>query len=155
MKFENYCPHHNTLCCPACISTNHKNCVGLQLPRDVLKTAKSSTLFDSIEMSIKDIKTNIDTIIKDRIDDPTRFRPQREKCRNEIKQFRIIINSHLDGLEQQILKEFNAAEMEVNLKTDKLVADLSEKTKYVDILQITSHLSRNMDQICSHTWTVN
>ncbi|CAC5400699.1 unnamed protein product [Mytilus coruscus] len=24
MKFENYCPHHNKLCCPACISTNHK-----------------------------------------------------------------------------------------------------------------------------------
>ncbi|XP_052078254.1 uncharacterized protein LOC127716172 [Mytilus californianus] len=135
MKFENYCPHHNKICCPACISTNHKNCVGLHLLRDVLKTAKSSTLFDSIEMSIQDIKTNIDTIIKDRIDDLTRFLHQREKCRNEIKQLRIVINSHLDELEEQILKKLNAVEMEVNLKTDKLVADLSEKTKYADILQ--------------------
>ncbi|CAC5400700.1 unnamed protein product [Mytilus coruscus] len=86
-------------------------------------------------MSIQDIKTNIDTIIKDRIDDLTRFLHQREKCRNEIKQLRIVINSHLDELEEQILKKLNAVEMEINLKTDKLVADLSEKTKYADILQ--------------------
>ncbi|CAG2218066.1 unnamed protein product [Mytilus edulis] len=135
MKFENYCPHHNKLCCPACISTIHQKCVGLQLLRDVLKNAKSSTVFDSIEISIKDIKNNIDAIIKDRIDDLTRFLHQREKCQNEVTQLRITINSHLDELEQQIQTELNAAEMKVNLKTNKLVADLSQKTKYADQLQ--------------------
>ncbi|CAG2218072.1 unnamed protein product [Mytilus edulis] len=114
MKFENYCPHHNKLCCPACISTIHQKCIGLQLLRDVLKNAKSST---------------------DRIDDLTRFLHQREKCQNEVTQLRITINSHLDELEQQIQTELNAAEMKVNLKTNKLVADLSQKTKCADQLQ--------------------
>ncbi|XP_071124094.1 uncharacterized protein [Mytilus edulis] len=106
-----------------------------KLLRDVLKNAKSSTLFDSIEISIKDIKNNIDAIIKDRIDDLTRFLHQREKCQNEVTQLRITINSHLDELEQQIQTELDAAEMKVNLKTNKLVADLSQKTKYADKLQ--------------------
>ncbi|XP_071126756.1 uncharacterized protein [Mytilus edulis] len=135
MKYENYCPHHNKLCCPACISTKHKNCVGLLLLQDVLKTAKSSTLLDSIEVSIKDIKTNIDTIIKNRQDDLNTFRKQREKCQDEIKQLRIKINCHLDGLEQQILNELAAAENKVEIKTNKVVADLSEKTKHADVLQ--------------------
>jgi hypothetical protein len=26
MKVTNYCPKHDTICCPVCISTNHKKC---------------------------------------------------------------------------------------------------------------------------------
>lgn len=49
-KYENYCPYHDTLCCPACISVEHKSCMGLQLVQDVINTTKTSALLESIEL---------------------------------------------------------------------------------------------------------
>ena len=38
MKVTIYCPKHHTICCPVCISTNHKNCVNLMAIPELIKT---------------------------------------------------------------------------------------------------------------------
>ena len=48
---------------------------------------------------------------------------------------RVKINSHLDTLEQNILKELNDAEDEIKSKIDNLLKQLSEESKTVAGIQ--------------------
>jgi archaellum component FlaC len=48
---------------------------------------------------------------------------------------RVKINSHLDTLEQNILKELDDAEDEIKSKIDNLLKQLSEESKTVEGIQ--------------------
>jgi hypothetical protein len=37
MKYSLFCQHHDKPCCPDCISTHHKDCVGLLSIREIIK----------------------------------------------------------------------------------------------------------------------
>ncbi|CAC5403666.1 TRIM2_3 [Mytilus coruscus] len=143
-KYENYCPHHEKLCCPACISIDHRSCIGLLLLQDVLKTAKTSVLLNSIESDIRDIKSNIEKIIQDRQQNLAIIHDQRNRYRLEMKQVRTTLNSHLDTLEQNILQDLDANENKVKRETEKLITKLLEKTK------VTDDLVRNISAIKMH-----
>ncbi|CAC5418664.1 unnamed protein product [Mytilus coruscus] len=65
-KFQIYCPQHESLCCPLCMSSNHSKCVGMLSIEEVVATSKTSTLFDSMEQRLKDVMINAETIINDR-----------------------------------------------------------------------------------------
>ena len=43
-QYQNYCPMHESLCCPLCISENHNDSLGLLAIENIVKTAK--TLID-------------------------------------------------------------------------------------------------------------
>ncbi|CAC5403662.1 unnamed protein product [Mytilus coruscus] len=132
MKYTNYCPHHEKLCCPACIYVDHKNCTDILLLQHVLKTAKTSALLDSIELSIKDIQSNIKDIIEDRRRNIITINDQRQIYHHEIKQIRNKVNSYLDTLEQKMRKDIDAAENKANTEIERLIAKLSEKTHVAD-----------------------
>jgi predicted DNA-binding protein (UPF0278 family) len=55
--------------------------------------------------SLTNIKYNIDNVIQNREQNLTEFRQQRQIFHDQVKQMRVKINSHLDTLEQNILKE--------------------------------------------------
>jgi hypothetical protein len=38
-QHQNYCPIHESLCCPLCISENHNACIGLLAIENIVKTA--------------------------------------------------------------------------------------------------------------------
>ena len=65
-KYTHFCQHHDKTCCPDCISTNHKDCVGLLSVHEIIKTSKTSTFIYNIEQNLTDIKNNIDKIMKNR-----------------------------------------------------------------------------------------
>ena len=77
MKYTDFFQHHDKPCCPDCTSTNLKNCVGLLSIREIIKTFKTSTLIDSIEQRLTDIKNNIDKITKNRQQNISEIRHQR------------------------------------------------------------------------------
>ncbi|CAG2251627.1 TRIM2_3 [Mytilus edulis] len=133
MKYTNYCPHHEKLCCPACIYVDHKSCTDIQLLQHVLKTAKTSALLDSIELSIEDIKSNIKDIIEDRQRNITTIHDQRQIYQHEINQIRNKVNFYIDTLEQNMLKDIDDAENEANAEMEKLIAKLTEKKQVTDI----------------------
>ena len=94
MKYTLFCQFHNNPCCPDCISTNHKYCVGLLSIREIIKTSKTSILIDNIEKSLKDIKHNIDKITKDRQQNLSKIRQQRQIFQDQIKKMHDKISSH-------------------------------------------------------------
>ncbi|VDI45807.1 Hypothetical predicted protein [Mytilus galloprovincialis] len=143
-KYENYCPHHDKLCCPACISIDHRSCIGLLLLQDVLKTAKTSVLLDSIESDIIDMKCNIENIIQDRQQNLVIINDLRNRYRLEIKQVRSKLNFHLDTIEENIFEDLDANENKVKREAEKLITKLSEKKKVVE------DLVRNISAIKMH-----
>ena len=135
MKYTNFCQHHDKPCCPDCISTNHKDCVGLLSIREIIKTSKTSTLIDNIEQSLTDIKYSIDKITKNRQQNLSEIRQQRQIFHEQIKQMRVTINSHLDTLEQNILQDLDDTEDKIKSKIDNLLKQLSKNSKTVEGLQ--------------------
>ena len=135
MKCKLFCQVHDMPCCPDCISTNHKECVGLLSIREIIKTSKTSTLLDDIEQSLTNIKYNIDNVIKNREQNLSEIRQQRQKFHDQVKQMRVKINSHLDTLEHNILKELGDSEDKIKTKIDNLLKQLSEKSKTVEGIQ--------------------
>jgi len=135
MKYTHFCQHHDKPCCPDCISTNHKDCVGLLSIREIIKTSKTSTLIDNIERNLTYIKYNIDKVTKNRKQNMSEIRQQRQMLQDQIKQMRVRINSHLDTLEQNILQELDDTEDKIKSKIDKLLAQLSKNSNTVEGLQ--------------------
>ena len=135
MKYTHFCQVHDKPCCPDCISTNHKDCVGFLSIREIIKTSKTSTLIDDIEQSLTNIKYNIDNVIKNRQQNLSEIRHQRQIFHDQVKQMRVKINSHLDTLEQTILKELDDAEDKIKSKIDNLLKQLSEESKTVEGIQ--------------------
>ncbi|XP_052101422.1 uncharacterized protein LOC127735315 [Mytilus californianus] len=134
-KFKNYCPQHESLCCPLCIQSNHANCVGILSLENVIQTAKTSVLFESLDQNLKDIKMNIYRVVKDRKQNLVQIQNQRQKFHDEIKQVRNRINEHLDSLEQRILQDLYAAEEKVKPQIEDLLGKLAEHTETLDLLQ--------------------
>jgi hypothetical protein len=54
---------------------------------------------------------------------------------DQVKQMRVKINSHLDTLEQNILKELDDVEDKIKSKIDNLLKQLSEESKTVEGIQ--------------------
>ena len=135
MKYKLFCQVHDKPCCPDCISTNHKDCVGLLSIREIIKTSKTSTLLDDIEQSLVNIKYNIDNVVKNRKQNRSDIRQQRQIFNDQVKQMRVKINSHLDTLEQNIMKELDDAEDKIKSKIDNLLKQLSEESRTVEGIQ--------------------
>ena len=135
MKYSLFCQFHHKPCCPDCISTNHKNCVGLLSIREMINTSKTSTLIDNIEQNLTDIKNNINKITKNRQQNLLEILQQRQMFQDQIKQMRVKINSHLDTLEHTILQELDDTEDKIKSKIDKLLQQLSRNSKAVEGLQ--------------------
>ncbi len=135
MKYTHFCQVHDKPCCPDCISTNHKDCVGLLSIREIIKTSKTMTLLDDIEQSLTNIKYNIGNVITHQAQNMSEIRQQRQIFHDQVKQMRVKINSHLDTLEQNMLKELDYAEDKIKSKIDNLLKQLSEQSKTVERAQ--------------------
>ena len=128
MKYTIYCPMHDIICCPVCISTNHKNCVDLMAIPELIKTAKTSSIITTMEQSLRDMKHNIDIAVKDREGNLSLIRKQRQHYSDEIKQIRVKINSHLDTIEQRIMGDLIDVEENVKTQIEILLTELTKRS---------------------------
>ncbi|XP_063431470.1 uncharacterized protein LOC134714161 [Mytilus trossulus] len=135
LKYQNFCPQHDKICCSVCISEYHNNCCGLKSLQEIVKTSKESAWIESIEENLKDMRNNYENIKKDIENNLTTVENQRKHFHEEIKQIRAKINSHLDLLEQQIIEELNAVEQKVQSSFETLISQIIEKTKTIETLQ--------------------
>ncbi|XP_052089978.1 uncharacterized protein LOC127726601 isoform X2 [Mytilus californianus] len=134
-KFQMFCPCHDKLCCIICISEKHKECSGMFLIDEAIKTSRSSTLFGSLEKSLKDIQENIERVVKDRKANLVEIKQQHFKSLNDIKDTRQKLNSRLDELEKDIIDDLNSTETQLKLKIETLLNKLSTKMKNIELLK--------------------
>ncbi|VDI72449.1 Hypothetical predicted protein [Mytilus galloprovincialis] len=133
-KYQHYCSQHQELCCPLCITTNHKKCDLLAID-EIVKMSKSSALFDVMEQSLEDMTIKLGRIVEDRILNMEKFQEQRQRFETDIKEMRDKINRHLDKLETEIQHDIQAAEQKAQSQTDNLHSKIADHEKSQDELQ--------------------
>ncbi|XP_071135892.1 uncharacterized protein [Mytilus edulis] len=134
-KFQMFCPRHDQLCCIMYVSENHKECTGMFLIDDAIKSSRSSTLFDSLEKTLKDIQDNIEKVVKDREANLDKIKQHHLKILNDIKDKRRNVNSRLDELEKTIIDDLNSTETQLKLKIEALLDKLSTKMTTIELLK--------------------
>ena len=134
-RYQHYCPMHKRLWCPLCLSEDHNECVGLLAIENIVKTAKTSSMLDSIELTLKDISSNMERVIRDREENITKITDQRRKIHSEIQEERRKINAHLDKLEEQAIGNLDAEEEKIKSEIENLLEKLNKKAVTIEILQ--------------------
>ena len=134
-RYQHYCPMHESLCCPLCISEHHNDCLGLLAIENIVKTAKSSAMLDSIEDTFKDMSSNMERVIRDKEGNLTKITDQRRKIHSEIQEERRKINEHLDKLEEHVIGNLDAEEAKIKSEIENLLENLNKKAVTIEILQ--------------------
>ena len=134
-RYLHYCPKHESLCCSLCISEDHNECVGLLAIENIVKNAKTSAMLDSIELTLKNISSNMERVIRDREDNLAKITDQRRRIHSEIQEERRKINAHLDQLEEQVIGNLDAEEAKIKSEIEILLEKLNKKALTIEMLQ--------------------
>ena len=128
-KFNLYCKKHECSCCGICMVETHKDCSDVTILDNIIKDVKKSDIFNEIEQLINEMTETIGKIRQNRETNSSAVREQKIIVENEIRELRTKINNHLDTLQEDLMKEFTAAEIQITEKTRGLLVSLDEKQK--------------------------
>ena len=128
-KFRLYCREHECSSCRICIVENHGDCTNVTILEKVIKNVKTSTMFTEIEHLIKEMIETISKIRQNRENNSSAVNEQKRIIENEIQELRTQINTHLDKLQEDLMKELTEAEKQVTEETRELLVSSDEKQK--------------------------
>ena len=126
-KFNLYCKEHECACCGICNLENHSDCKNVSILEQIIKNVKTSTVFTEIEPLIKEMIENIGKIRQNRETNLSAVKEQKRIIEIEIQELRTKINTHLDKLQEDMLKELTEAEKQATEETRELLVSLDEK----------------------------
>ena len=128
-KFSLYCKEHECPCCRICNLENHKDCKNVAIMEEIIKNVKTSTMFTDIEHFIKEMIENISKIRQNRETNSSSVKEHKRIIENEIQELRTKINTHLDKLQEDLMKQLTEAEKQVTDETREQLVSLDEKQK--------------------------
>ncbi|CAG2223138.1 unnamed protein product [Mytilus edulis] len=134
-KFEMYCQKHERSCCSKCMLQSHKECRDIVDLDDVIQNTETSNALSDIEETLVEVAENLQKIRKNQQDNLSTLKEKRKTIEKEIKQTRIEINIYLDKLQEDLMKELNAAEEKENSKICQLLSSLGKKEKEIEECQ--------------------
>ncbi|XP_076106202.1 uncharacterized protein LOC143074853 [Mytilus galloprovincialis] len=143
-KYQIFCKKHDSSCCRRCVIETHDQCGELNAIEDVIRNVKSSNAFLDMEQVFDELLENLQRIRKDRQDNLKSLKENRTRIELEIKKTRILINDHLDKLQESLMKELYAAEEKENKKISCLISSVQEKEREITECQT------NFDKIKQH-----
>ncbi|XP_076100590.1 uncharacterized protein LOC143069703 [Mytilus galloprovincialis] len=139
-KFELYCSFHACPCCVQCITDKHKKCQDLKPLSDILKQVKSSASVQLFEKDLKNVKENLEEIIKYLNSRMNTSNSQKTKAAEQIRSMRKLIDDFLNKLEQKILDDLETKQSQLKSKMNTLLQQL--KTQANQISQLQSEFSK-------------
>ncbi|XP_063396963.1 uncharacterized protein LOC134681318 [Mytilus trossulus] len=143
-KYVIFCKKHDCPCCRRCVTETHANCRELNVIDDVIQNVKSSNALLEIEQMLVEVSGNLQRIRKGRQDNIQSLKENKTKIEIEIKETRMLINDHLDKLQEILMKELYAAEEKENKKISCLISSIQEKEREITECQT------NLDNIKQH-----
>ncbi|XP_053390770.1 uncharacterized protein LOC128553622 [Mercenaria mercenaria] len=123
-----YCGNHDEVGCTTCMALNHRSCADVQSIPDIVESKFQTTDVDKIHQKLQDLKMMMEEIIKIRQRLIENLKKSKTRAVMAIKDFRKEMETILDKLEKESIKEL---EMNFIEKESKL---LEEKTKAVNEL---------------------
>jgi hypothetical protein len=128
-KFNLYCKEHECPCCKICNLENHSDCKNVSALEKIIKNVKTSSMSNETEHLIKEMIETIGKIRQNRETNSSAVKEQKRIIEIEIQELRIKINTHLDRLQEDLMKELDEGETHVTDKTHELLVSLDEKQK--------------------------
>ncbi|CAC5395473.1 unnamed protein product [Mytilus coruscus] len=128
-KYQIYCRKHDCPCCRRCVIETHNDCKDITPIDDIIKDVKSSNALHDIELMLVEVAENLEKIMKDRKDNITSLKDQRRMIEKEIQQTRMKIDTHLDQIEEDLIKELNTKKGRERKKIEDLLTSLEKKKK--------------------------
>ncbi|CAC5423595.1 unnamed protein product [Mytilus coruscus] len=139
-KYELYCSFHACPCCVMCITDKHKKCQEMKPLSDILKQVKSSASVQLFEKDLKNVKENLEEIIKHLNSRINTSNIQKTKAAEQIRSIRKSIDDFLNKLEQEILDDLESKQSQLKSKMNTLLQQL--KTQANQINQLQSEFSK-------------
>ncbi|XP_063448251.1 uncharacterized protein LOC134727793 [Mytilus trossulus] len=143
-KYQIFCRKHDCPCCRLCVVETHNDCKDLNAIEDVIKNVKSSSAFLEMEQLLKELSENLQNIRKDRQKNIKSLTENKTIIEKEVQQARILINNHLDKIQESLMKELFTAEEKEKKKISNLISSIQEKEKEITDYQTT------LDRIKKH-----
>ncbi|CAG2186055.1 unnamed protein product [Mytilus edulis] len=146
VKITQTCDKHNE----NCIVENHMECRDFDKLADVIHHTKFSNAFYEIEQSLEELSANIQIIRKDREHNLKRLSEKKMQIEQEVKQTRVAINTHLDKIQDDIIKQLTEIELNESKMISELLNLLKENEGEITEFLTNIEKSRNMIQIFRH-----
>ncbi|XP_071180385.1 tripartite motif-containing protein 2-like [Mytilus edulis] len=143
-KFQIYCKKHECPCCSKCIVESHSECRDIVNLDDVIHNVKTSNALCEIEETLVEVAENLQKVRQHIQDNRSNLKDKRMEIEKEIKKTRIMINHHLDKLQEDFLKQLFEVEEKDNSKICQLVSSLEIKEKEI------AEYQRNVSNIKQH-----
>ncbi|CAG2201114.1 unnamed protein product [Mytilus edulis] len=143
-SFQTYCKKHECPCCSKCIVESHTECRDIVNLDDVIDNAKTSYALSEIEETLVEVAENLQKVRQHIQDNRSNLKEKRMEIEKEIKKTRIMINNHLDKLQEDFLKQLFEVEEKENSKICQLVSSLEIKEKEI------AEYQRNVSNIKQH-----
>ncbi|CAG2232739.1 unnamed protein product [Mytilus edulis] len=139
-KYELYCSFHDCPCCVMCITDKHKKCKEMKPLIDVLKQVKSSASVQLFKKDLKNIKENLEEIIKHLNSRINTNNIQKTKAAEQVRSMRKSIDNFLNKLEKKILGDLESKQSKLKSQMNTLLQQL--KTRHNQISQLQSEFSK-------------
>ena len=107
-------------------------------------------MFTEVAYLIEEMIETINKIRQNRDTNSSAVKDQKKIIENEIQELRTKINTHIDKLQEDLIKELTEAEKHVSDETRKLLASLDEKQKELTEHQTNAVNIKSMHQIYKH-----
>ncbi|CAG2251470.1 unnamed protein product [Mytilus edulis] len=134
-KFELYCSFHDCPCCVTCITDTHKKCQDLKPLSDILKQVKSSASVQLCEKDLKNVKENLEEIIKKLLSRIDTNKNQKTKAAEQIRSMRKSIDDFLNKLEQEIIGDLESKHAQLRSKMNFLLQQVTQQANEINQLQ--------------------
>ncbi|XP_071121518.1 putative autophagy-related protein 11 [Mytilus edulis] len=130
-KFQIYCQKHECPCCSKCVVESHKLCQDIVNLDDVIQNAKTSNALSEIEETLVEVTENLQKIRHHQQNNQSTLKEKRKEIEKEIKKTRMKINSHLDKLQEDLMKQLYGLEEKENSKICQLLSSLDKNQKEI------------------------
>ncbi|CAC5387700.1 unnamed protein product [Mytilus coruscus] len=127
-QYKMYCKIHESPCCRRCISENHNSCIEICPLEDVIHNVKTSSAFQEVEQTLKEVAENHERIMQNRKENLKSLKDLKDKIQIEILQVRLKIN---DIIQDNLIKKLNETEERECKKIRNLLKPLEKKEQEI------------------------
>ncbi|CAG2191122.1 unnamed protein product [Mytilus edulis] len=138
-KLTFFCQDHFSTACALCIPEKHKQCTSIKPIEQLAHNAKTSTELFDLEKGLKELSNTLAELNTDRQRNIEEIRDQRKNILAEIKSLRKQIDTYLDVLESDLLKQLECLSDQNISEIDKLLSKLKDKETQIKSLGESIH----------------
>ena len=139
-----FCNQHHVICCRRCMSEDHRSCDKVMPLEMASNNAKTSSLFQDISQSMKQVHLMLKTVVQNRRENRDRMKIEEKTIVRQISAFKASVIKRLDELEKSALLEMQTAGQNYISQMEREESELEKSVSLIEKhLQQLDFLTKN------------